>query len=95
MTRLAGWTDDAFHLEHRFETELPGGRGRMVNAVAYPKLRVKWATDGAGPRTMPELLETMGFAAAACKATNVPDCLVHFDAGYTAISVALRAEAGL
>jgi len=74
-----GWSEDWEHRE----------------IISIAAIRVKWATDGAGPRTMPELLETMGFAAAACKATNVPDCLVHFDAGYTASSVALRAEAGL
>ena len=44
---------------------------------------------------MSELLETMGFAAKHCIATTVVGCLDHFEAGYEASSVALRAEAGL
>ena len=94
MTRLGGWTDTSVTLEHRFETELPDG-GKMVNAVAYAKLKIRWARDGAGPQSMSELLETMGFAAKHCIATTVVGCLDHFEAGYDASSAALRAEAGL
>lgn len=99
VTKLCGWSDsDAVYLECAFVTD----GGKMVNALVYHKLKLKFKRDGTGVQTAPELMgrvasESSGSDGKSTRAVSpeLPQCVLHWEAANLSSSEALRAAAGL
>lgn len=94
VTKLCGWSDsDAVYLECAFVTD----GGKMVNALVYHKLKLKFKRDGTGVQTAPELMGRVGSGSSGSAAVSpeLPQCVLHWEAANLSSSEALRAAAGL
>lgn len=99
VTKLCGWSDsDAVYLECTFVTD----HGKMVNAVVYHKLKLKFKRDGTGVQTAPELMGSVASGSGSGDETTrravspqLPECVLHWEAANKCSSDAYRRAAGL
>lgn len=107
VTRLIGWDDSAFFLEHRFETACKSPPGtadesRFVNAMICIKMRVFFKGAGATKKAVehharPHTVQALMASVAGGDGVSppIPAYVSHWQAANSASSAQLREEAGL